>query len=95
MELIIDGSKIQSEADFHHLIGETFYMTAWYGKNLDALWDVMTGMAERPLKIIWINADLSRERLPHFEQIVSLFRKVEEQDKAYKWAEPFIFELHP
>ena len=95
MELIIAGLKIQSEEEFHRVIEAGFDLPGWYGRNLDALWDVMTGMVERPSKIIWINADLSREKLPHFEQIVSLLCEVEERDKADNMAERFVFEMYP
>ena len=42
MELIIDGSKIMSEGDFHKVVAKELDLPSWYGKNLDALWDVLT-----------------------------------------------------
>ena len=51
MQLIIDGSKIVSEEDLHKTIAEGLNLPSWYGMNLDALWDVLTGIVGRPLKI--------------------------------------------
>jgi ribonuclease inhibitor len=93
MGLIIDGSKIMSEEDFHVAIAEGLDLPNWYGKSLDALWDALTGMVGRPLKITWKDAKQSRKIFPKFEQIISLFRDVEEQDKKFMRDEIFKFEI--
>ena len=93
MELLIDGSKIMSEEDFHKTVAEGLDLPSWYGKNLDALWDALTGMVGRPLKITWIHAEQSKERLPMYEKIISLLRDVEEQDKQFKRSEFFSLEI--
>ena len=93
MELIIDGSKIMSEEDVHKTVAEGLDLPSWYGKNLDALWDTLTGMVERPLRITWIHADQSKERLPRYEKIISLLRDVEAQDKKFKRNDFFTFEI--
>lgn len=84
MQLIIDGSKIVSEEDLHKTIAEGLNLPSWYGMNLDALWDVLTGIVGRPLKITWINAEQSKERLPRYEKYISLLQEVAEQDKQLK-----------
>ena len=84
MELIIDGSKIMSEEDFHTTVANGLDLPRWYVKNLDALWDSLTGMVDRPLKITWTHADQSKKRLPRYEKIISLLRDVEAQDKESK-----------
>ncbi|MGV3654108.1 MAG: barstar family protein [Noviherbaspirillum sp.] len=93
MELIIDGSKIVSEEDFHKIVAKGFDLPSWYGKNLDALWDALTGMVGRPLKITWIHAEQSKERLPRYEKIISLLRDVEARDKQFKRSEFFTLEI--
>ena len=93
MELIIDGSKILSEEDFHKAVAEGLSLPSWYGKNLDALWDALTGLVERPLKITWIHADQSKEKLPRYEKIISLLLDVEAQDKQFKRSEFFTLEI--
>ncbi len=39
--VILDGSKINSENDFHKLMAELLDFGSFYGENLDALWDMM------------------------------------------------------
>jgi ribonuclease inhibitor len=81
MHLVIDGSKIVSEEDLHTVIAEGLDLPIWYGRNLDALWDALTGIVGRPLKITWIDAELSKARLPRYEKYLSLLQEVEEQDR--------------
>jgi ribonuclease inhibitor len=93
MELIIEGMNISSEDDFHDAIAEGLALPHWYGRNLDALWDVLTGMVGRPLKMVWTNADHSKKSLPRFEKIISLLRDVEVQDRQLQRSDPFTLEI--
>ena len=40
--IILDLSGIQTEADFHRTIRETFSFPTYYGENKDAFWDCIT-----------------------------------------------------
>lgn len=82
MNVIIDGLLIESENDFHDVIAKELNLPIWYGRNLDALWDALTGMVERPVSLVWINSEISRERLSRYEKIIGLFKDVAEMDKA-------------
>lgn len=93
MHIILDGSIIASEEDLHTTIAKALDLPSWYGKNIDALWDALTGMVGRPLKITWINADQSKRRLPRFEKYVSLLQAVYEQDRQLKRTEFFTLEI--
>lgn len=93
MIIIIDGLKMKSEDDFHEIIGRELYSTKYYGKNLDALWDVLTGMADRPLTIVWRNSEKSQELFPRYEKIVKLLKEVEEWDEGIGAKDRFILRL--
>jgi ribonuclease inhibitor len=81
MEKIIDGTRIRTERDFHELIAASLDFPDYYGKNLDALWDVLTTMAERPATLIWKRSTESEKALgPRFETIVDLTKRVEQDD---------------
>lgn len=93
MQLIIDGSEIMSEEDFHSAVAKGLDLPSWYGRNLDALWDALTGMVGRPLKMTWLNAAQSKERLPRYEKIISLLQEVAEQDRQLKRGALFTLEI--
>lgn len=90
MNVEIDGALIRSEADFHRALSAALNLPAYYGSNLDALWDTMTTDIERPLHLIWKNADISQIAMPEeFESIVTLLKDVEKQDCDFGWSDRF------
>ena len=45
MTRIIDGARMTTRADAHAELARALDFPDWYGGNLDALWDLTTGMA--------------------------------------------------
>lgn len=92
MIAIIDGFKIENEADFHREIAKLIDFGPYYGKNFDALWDAMTANIERPLTLIWENSEHSRIQMgDDFYIIVNILRDAEKFDKSNNLKE--VFEL--
>jgi len=42
MEYIIDGAKMHTRQEAHEEIASAMEFPGYYGKNLDALWDMLT-----------------------------------------------------
>ncbi|UUE08205.1 barstar family protein [Dickeya zeae] len=82
MNVVLDGLLIESEDDFHDFFAKELNLPIWYGRNLDALWDALTGMVERPVSLVWLNSEISRVRLSRYEKIIGLFKDVAEMDNA-------------
>ncbi|GKW34813.1 barstar family protein [Pectobacterium versatile] len=93
MNIILDGLLIESEDDFHDAIAKEFSLPIWYGRNLDALWDVLTGIVERPVNLVWVKSEISRKRLQRYETIISLFKDVAQRDNALEHENKFKFTL--
>jgi len=93
MEIILNGDEIKSESDLHRLLAEKLGFGPYYGANLAALWDRLTTDVERPVRLIWTNAHLSKTAMGDslFAKIVSLFRDVEKQDRDFERHESFLF----
>lgn len=83
MVLIIDGLTINSEEDLHDFFAKSFSLPDWYGRNLHALWDVLTGMVDMPLTIIWRNSETSKQRIANYELIIYKLKKVEVKYQSY------------
>ena len=60
MELIIDGSALPEAAAVHDLFTRALDLPAWYGRNLDALYDVLTERGE-PLRLLVRNREALAE----------------------------------
>ena len=52
--VVIDFSKCKYPLDLHNEIREKLELPEWYGNNLDALWDMLTGFIETPVSITLI-----------------------------------------
>jgi ribonuclease inhibitor len=91
MKLVIDGEKVFTEKDLHDEIVRGFGLPTWYGRNLDALWDVPTGMMDRPIELVWLNSQISQQRLSRYDAIISLLKDVEKRDKDMQ--RPDVFTL--
>ncbi len=72
---IFDFDLIASMDDFYEQSAEEWKLPPEFGRNLDALWDVVTGDLEMPIDIQFRN--LSSGKLKTFEQLIRLFRDAE------------------
>jgi len=93
MNVILDGLSIESEDDFHEAIAKAFNLPNWYGRNLDALWDVLTGMIDRPINLVWLNSEVSRTRLKRYEKIVGLLKEIADRDIELGRSSKFEYKL--
>ncbi len=90
MKIEIDGKKISSEPMFHDAIVSALKLPDYYGRNLDALFDVLSTDVERPLVIVWNESIVSQELIgAKFNVIVEVLRRVERQDIEWGIAEKF------
>ncbi|MBD3917332.1 barstar family protein [Paenibacillus sp. PR3] len=70
----------QSEADRHENVHEWLKrelgLPDWYGYNLDALWDCVTGYLPLPLQIRWI---ANSEHDDRYAAILEVFKEASDQ----------------
>ena len=60
--VFLDGENIDSTADLHRIFAETLEFPEYYGKNLDALHDALTDIAE-PVTVVVVNTAALEENL--------------------------------
>ena len=56
-EKIIDCSRIQTKEDLHRIFRESLSFPAWYGNNLDALYDCLTELSGKVRLLDWDSAE--------------------------------------
>lgn len=84
-KLILEGSKIFNMEEFHKVLKEELDFPDYYGENLDALWDCLTGWIDLPLKIIWKDYRKSKELLgKDAERMLQLLKEAEKELKGLK-----------
>jgi len=62
-EIVFDASHIESMDQLHAELARSLDFPAHYGRNLDALYDCLSGEISLPLKIIWKNYRLTQSAL--------------------------------
>lgn len=80
----IDALYAQLSPDRHHL-----------GRNLDAVWDVLTTDIERPVTVLWTHAGASRAALgaTAFANLALVLADVAARDVAAGYEDLFEFKL--
>jgi ribonuclease inhibitor len=59
----IDTTKCSTIDDVHDQLKAVLHLPDYYGKNLNALWDCLTGWLEMPLTIEWIGFEDAEKRI--------------------------------
>lgn len=82
--IIIDFSKCKYPLDLHKEIREKLNLPEWYGNNLDALWDMLTGFIETPINITVVfkpETKASENLKENVLKIIETFKEAAEEDE--------------
>ena len=82
-----DFERIGTVDDFYVVAVRELGLPEYFGKNLDALWDSLTGDIALPVSIQFVN--LSMAQLETFEKLISLF-----EEAAEELGDDFTFEYY-
>ncbi|HOZ85960.1 MAG TPA: barstar family protein [Niabella sp.] len=76
-EIVFDFERIGTMDDFYTIAIRLLNTPEYFGKNLDALWDWITGGMETPVSIQFINMTLGQ--LETFDNLTQLFEEASEE----------------
>lgn len=86
MIAILEGKEIRTTEDFHKAISDQLGFPDFYGKNLDALWDCITGFIAIPAMVIWRDFKLSNLYLGDFAVMAKqIFEDAEKEIEGFKF----------
>lgn len=75
MKIIIDGSKMNSKDGMYDEISTKLNLPNYFGRNLDALWDMLSGFVDSE-HIVWKNFSKSVRALEGYAfQALSVFEE--------------------
>ncbi len=81
----LDGKTIRSLDDLYDRLAAALPLPAHFGRNLDALWDVLSTDVEGPFEVRWKHADHSRKAMGRdFDRVMKLLRELEGERTDFK-----------
>ncbi|PQP80718.1 barnase inhibitor [Paenibacillus sp. PCH8] len=83
--VILDGEDFASADELHQRLKDKLDLPDFYGGNLDALWDCLTGTIELPLELKWTNYRISEERLGNeADRVRDLMLEVQAEQSGFQ-----------
>ncbi|KXZ20927.1 barnase inhibitor [Bacillus nakamurai] len=80
IEVIIDGKDFTSIEALHRILKDKLDFPDYYGENLNALWDCLTGWMELPLTLVWRHFETSQMYLgSDADDVLRILKKAEEE----------------
>jgi ribonuclease inhibitor len=84
-EFRLSGKAIRNLQEFYDEIARTLPLPEYFGRNLDALWDVLTTDVEGSVELIWEDSAASKKSMGKaFDKISDLLREVEKEREDFK-----------
>jgi ribonuclease inhibitor len=76
----LPGKGIRSLDEFYDEISRKLNFPDHFGRNLDALWDILTTDVEGPVELFWEDSAASRSSMgKNFDTVSALLRDVEKE----------------
>jgi ribonuclease inhibitor len=81
----LQGKAVRSLDDFYSEIARKLHFPDHFGRNLDALWDVLSTDVKGPVELVWEDLETSRKSMgKDFEKVAALLRDVEKERGDFK-----------
>lgn len=85
IQIELNGRNMKTKEIAHGIIKEKLNAPEYYGKNLDALWDIVMETSQ-PIQINLINKDDLIENLEDYgKNIITVFQDAEKENKNIKF----------
>lgn len=76
----LDGKKMLNKELTHEYIKWKLKLPEYYGKNLDALWDILSTF-DKDIRIIFLNTDCAIENLGDYGQsLIQVFQDARDEN---------------
>ena len=84
-KFVLDGQAIQSLDSFYQEIRKVLPLPDYFGRNLDALADVLTTDLDGPYEILWEHAAVSKQAMNRdFQRIRTVLKHVAQEREDIK-----------
>ena len=82
---VLSGKTVRSLGGFYDEMARQLSFPPHFGRNLDALWDVLVSDVEGPVELVWNEADLSRRAMGvDFERVLGVLLDAEKEREDFR-----------
>ncbi|MGO5673848.1 barstar family protein [Bacillus subtilis] len=79
-KIMIDGRDFENIEVLHDVLKDKLDFPDYYGGNLDALWDCLTGWVDLPLTLVLINFEFSKKFLGSYaDDVLEVLLEAQEE----------------
>ncbi|MCY8200994.1 barstar family protein [Bacillus subtilis] len=79
-KIMIDGRDFENIEVLHDVLKDKLDFPDYYGRNLDALWDCLTGWMDLPLTLVLINFEFSKKFLGSYaDDVLEVLQEAQEE----------------
>ena len=79
-QFTLDFSECRSIGEIYAVIKKEMELPEWFGSNLSAFWDGLTGMIEVPAVIVFYKRAKNKELLSYIDKLISIAHRAENED---------------
>ncbi len=84
--VILEGKEMISVENVHKILKDKLELPEYYGENLNALWDCLTGWISLPIKITWNDYNYSQSQLGSFaDDLLLLFNEAKDEINGFEF----------
>lgn len=77
---MIDGRDFENIEVLHDVLKDKLDFPNYYGRNLDTLWDCLTGWVDLPLTLVLINFEFSKKFLGSYaDDVLEVLLEAQEE----------------
>ena len=78
--ILLDGEKMNTKEEAHVYISKGLNFAQYYGKNLDALWDILSTY-DVPIHIVFKNTEILKNNLEQYgNRLLKVFLEASEDN---------------
>ncbi|MBE6051080.1 MAG: barnase inhibitor [Clostridium sp.] len=84
-KIILDSKEFLTKDELHKVLKKKMNLPDYYGNNLDALWDCITGYIPLPMTVEWLNFNQSKANLGEYaDMVLEVFEDAEQELDDFK-----------